>query len=632
MQKQHLHIVLLVFGCHVLAGCGESKFGELNPYLHGKQELNFAIPDTNLVYFLISGWEFLPVASFGSVAGDIKIVTPDGHKLGLDWLPSDSEEPVQFSGRVRHVRGMTVRNQALGLTCSLSVADDGRSLAVTLLGATVTPLDARFAVDVAGVKSRGLAAMTETWSATQEGSEIALPWGDRWKLLTEGEVVPLPKTASDISAKMSFEKSKRLSYTVQWSPLSSLRGERGLDIDTESNSADRALALLIASVPPVHALLPTEDYAFERAADLSLAQWLVHAEFAPSYLSELSVTEDQTFLLKYGVSAYWALYSWGCLPKKNVLEREPLLDAAMSRIDTTSQEIQRGASLEERFREATVWTFAEENLATDRPEQRKVYREQAHIALKDAQSELKERFRLWRDERAEQSPDTVELYELYIGGDSAIAHDDAAFLQPDTQAVLRIVGRGNLSWLNVVNVAWLEAPGLPWPLVMDRLRWQFASSVRVRTSNHWEIAEAALLDPEHPGILSEARFGAPPVASAAAEVETIVQSYLGIQPHWRERSITFDARLPQNWGRTRARIPFEDGELYVDYDFANNQAWLAANGLTQSYTCQFYMPTPSGSLSGQFKLAPGDAPRKITLFVDSGNVYRLRFESDGLPE
>ena len=59
----------------------------------------------------------------------------------------------------------------------------------------------------------------------------------------------------------------------------------------------------------------------------------------------------------------------------------------------------------------------------------------------------------------------------------------------------------------------------------------------------------------HPGQFPEDHFGAAPVESACAEIETVVLSYLGIKPRWREHKITFDARLPKEWGRTRARIP-----------------------------------------------------------------------------
>lgn len=51
---------------------------------------------------------------------------------------------------------------------------------------------------------------------------------------------------------------------------------------------------------------------------------------------------------------------------------------------------------EERFREATLWTFAEENFAADYPDVRNRYAKQAHEAGDDAQDELKRRVRVWR--------------------------------------------------------------------------------------------------------------------------------------------------------------------------------------------------------------------------------------------
>lgn len=632
MQKQHLQYFLLISLCCLGAGCGEPKFRTLNPYLHGQQELNIALPDSELTPVLIDGWEFLPFATLGFSSGGLKIITPDSHFVNIDWLKAGTEEPVLFNERIRHVRGLTVTNSALGLTLSIEVSPTGRSLSVELDGVSVTALEARLSIATGGVTARGLAALTETWTTGKNGADIALPWGDQWKLKTDAEVTPRPKSDNTVSATLSYGDDKHRELTLDWSPFPSNRGSRGLDIKTESMSADEALALLISSIPPVHQIVPSDQERLEHAAEITEAQWLVHAEYTPNYLNDLEVGADQTYLLSYALPAYLTLYTWGPIAKKTVWDKEPMLDAAMSRFDTTSHEIRRGASLENRLREATVWTFAEEHLATDRPEFRKTYREQAVVALDDVRRELKHRFRLWRRENSVQRDDTLAFFEMFVGGDSAFTEDEEPFIPPDTLQLLRIAARGSLSWLESVTPDWVNVMWLPWPEEMDRLRWKFDSGIKFRSSNHWQIAQNALLDNGHPGIMLPEQFKSAPISTAAAEISTVTKSYLGIRPQWREATITFDPRLPENWGRTRARMPFEQGELYVDYDLANNQAWVAARGLTQAYTCQFYMPTPSGALSAQFKLEQGDSPRKVTLVLEPGNKYRIRFESSSLPE
>ncbi|MBL0062365.1 MAG: hypothetical protein IPP40_12990 [bacterium] len=632
MQKQHLHKLLLIIGCFLAAGCGEVEFKPQNPYLHGEQELSFNLPDTLRTSTFISGWEFLPQASLGKNSGLIKVLSPDKRLISLDWVVAGGDGPIEFSERVRTIHGLSVTNKLLGVTCNIAVADDGRSLSCGLTG-EASGATAEVGVDVQGMRVRGIAASEQTWTTTEKGLDLALPWGDLWRLSSPGELTPLPNTSSELSAKIAFPDPQHRNFTLDWSTLQSHRGVRGLDIKTDSPHDNQALALLINSIPPVHAALPTDAEDLENAADMTLSQWLVHAEFSPNYLNELSVPEDQVFMLSYALAAYQTLYAWGALSAEEVLDREPLLDAAMSRVDTMSREIERGASLEARFREATIWTFAENNLATDRPNVRKVYRDQAVVALDDAQNELKRRVRLWRKSQMKQRPDSVAMLDLFVGGDSLAEQKEIeSFVAPDTLALLRIVGRADLDWFTEVSPKWHEIQNLSWPLEQERHRWQFSQNVKNRKSDHWLIARESLLDRQFPGLFAEKQFGADPIESAAAEIETVVESYLGIQPHWREHTIKIDARLPESWGRTRARVPFAEGELFVDYDFANNQAWLAGNGLKQIYTCQFYMPTPTGAISGQFKLEPGDSPHKITIFVEPGNKYRLRVESDDLPE
>lgn len=633
MQKQHLHLFLLIFSCYLWGGCGEPALRQLNPYLHGKQELTIVLPDSGIGVSLIRGWDFLPLSDVGENEGRLRILTPDRKLIHLDWYTGNSDRPILFSSPVRLVNGLSMANMGLGVSIVVLAAEDGRSIECRFTGDASLNVKARVGIDVTGVKQRGLAALEETWTATKTGMDIALPWGDHWKLQATDDFTPLPRSSSEIAAEVDFGSTRHRSFTLHWSPLPSRRGERGLDIDTELISSDQALAFLIASIPPVHEVIPEPASELEHAAELTRAQWLVHAEFSPQYLARMSEPNEQVHLLTYGLAAYQAMYDWGTVDGNELLAKEPLLDAAMSRIDTTSREIERGATIEDRLREATLWTFAEENLATDRANIRKVYREQAVTALDDAQDELKRRVRLWRRENSAQRKDTLALYETFVGGDStAKSKVKEIFVAPDTVAILRIAGRGSLGWLTEVSPDWHAVANLPWPLEMDRLRYRFSENVKNRLTDHWDITQRTMLDVFHPGVFPQLLFGDEPVNSAAAEVETVVEDYLGIRPQWRKRSITFDPRLPQGWGRTRARVPFAEGELYVDYDFTNNRVWLAATGLKEVFTCQIYVPTPSGAISGQFKFEPGDSPKLITLVVEDDNKYRLRFESDGLPE
>ncbi len=622
----------------MLGGCGEPKFAPLNPYLQAKQPLEFAIPDSSFLPLLIRGWEVGPVRTPAGTPLPLNLTTPDPLQVRVAWYIAGTQEPLQFSQRVQSVGSVSVSNAALGLTSRIEFSEDGRRVTFRLEGEAASLIEAKLTVDLGDAQLRGLAAMQEFWQPERRGMALHLPWQGQWHVEAAGEIAPLPAAGPFRSAMIRFDDADKRVVTLDWSESKDDGRDRGLDILTESFYANRALALLISSIPPVTPGPSMQPYTREEAADRTQAVWLVHADFAPGYLTDLEAEQARIEFLTYGLNAYRTLFKWGCLPDSAFTAAKPLFYEGMAQLDASSRSIELGTTLEERFREATLWTFAEENLAADYPDVRNRYAKQAHEARDDAQDELKRRVRVWRKTQ-EFLKDTTLVAEQYIGeepdpdGYSRRQRvPKEPFVAPDTLALLHIVSRASVGWFETVDKKWFELTDLAWPIELAFARYQFDRSIRLRESAHWERAEAALLNPEHPGRLLESDFGAPAVASACAEVEFVVHSYLGIQPHWRGGKITFHPRLPEGWGRTRARVPFGNGELYVDYDFANRQAWIAANGLTREFICSIYMPTPTGALSQQFKLEPGDGPVRVTLIEEPASVFKLRFENASLPE
>jgi len=639
MQKQHLHVLLLIWAAMMLGGCGEPKFGPQNPYLQGEQTLSIPLADSLQHSVWCGGWEFLPIRSHAQTSEPLRVKTPDGHLIQVDWLLEGAREPIQFSGRVLDARHLTLSNPALGLACEFDVAQDGRGWECVLNGESSSPITAILRFDLSGQKHRGLAAQESPWSPIENGFSVRFPWDESWQVFSDAIVATEPIRRNEIAASIAFGKKTERALSFRWTELPGQKDERGLDIVCESDATNRALALLIGTIPPVAQAIPLDNFEREARSDLAEAQWLTHAEFSPNYLTDMQAEEGQVEFLTYGLSAYETLFEWGCLPQEDVSAAQPMFDAAVSRLDLVSRRITLGATIYDRCREAAAWNFAENHLSFGNPNLRNRYARRASEARDDAQDDLRRGVHLNQVELQRRRADS--LLQLRESAGDLLIHrfhsnrngsDLIRFEPPDSLALLRIVGRANLGWFETVDKRWLELADMPWPLQLELARYRFDQSIRIRVSLHWQRTQHALLGSTEPAYFPPSEFGASYLECAAAEVETITHSYLGIQPDWSGSKITFHARLPEGWGRTRARVPFGQGEIYVDYDFANKQAWVAANRLDKVYTCSFYMPTSTGALSQQFKLEPGDGPVMISLVEDKDSVLKLRFESASLPE
>lgn len=630
MQKQHLHIGLQLLWVVLVCGCGELEFPKLNPYTNKDQILKVMLPDSGSTVVSIGGWatEVSPPQP-----GDdhrLKLRDLSGTELRISWRFEGDQHPLPFRATQRTAQGLELVETGLGLIQSLSIERGGQLIECGVTGQSERTLIAEIEFHGPSSKRRGIDAETEPWSQTDWGAEVLLPDGNRWRLETEGTVTPAQATG--LGASISFAARPSKIFTLRLNSDRDSESGRAVDILTEADSVNRTLALLTSLIPAATIPVSTSADVFEFWADLTVAQWLTFAEFRPDYFESLRAPEDQVWTIENGLKAFETAFRWGALPERQLTLYTPLLHDALNRLDAAANRIRTGATIEEQFRRAAVWLFAETYLASMSAPARVSYRSNSRDASKDAITALQQAARRLRQTRSEQT-DSVYFNNQFIdggsdGGDGLLE----TFVLPDSVSLFETVSRGTLSWLKEADASWLALEALPWDAESARLLWTFSQDIRYRRSEHWTLAFAALNDTLHPVTLPGELEQRVQTRAAAAELVTVVEGYLGVRPNWSARKIVFDPRLPDGWGRTRARIPFADGELYVDYDFAQRQAYIAASGLVQSFDCQLYFPTKDGAIAGQFTLEPGDQPHHFTLDVDSDNASRLRVTSGNLPE
>jgi hypothetical protein len=90
--------------------------------------------------------------------------------------------------------------------------------------------------------------------------------------------------------------------------------------------------------------------------------------------------------------------------------------------------------------------------------------------------------------------------------------------------------------------------------------------------------------------------------------------------------VDIEPRLPESWGHTTARVPFSDGFILLEYDFAREFAIVGAAGLSDPLEVFFGYPLETaGYLRTQFVLQPGDHPMRINLEHKAENRLDLNF-------
>ncbi|MBK6764864.1 MAG: hypothetical protein IPG71_00770 [bacterium] len=634
MQKQHLHCFLLIAAGSLWSGCGEPNLPELNPYLHREQVLSLPLPDSTASTVYVAGWSIEAATPHPGTPGDVAIATPAGRTLSLGWTVSGETSALPFRPETRELRGVKFACQSTPLALSINLGRDGRTLTCELTGNSQRPIEAQIEVTGSVGQVRGIAAYEERWDVKGGAAELKLPWGGSWTFTSNGTIEP-SREPGRIAVRFRFDNNESRRFTLSIEPF---EVSRGIDVTTSSNAANRALALLINAIPPVIDVTSINDERFEFWADMSEAQWIARAEPVKSYFKFLEVPEDQIVVLENSVAAFRTTYKWGTLPDRELTAHSVLLDEAINRLHSGTQLILLGASVETRLRDAAVWNFAEHYLAENRLKARDSYRTNGLEAVKESQKKLRELERHFKllQKTHQTGFDSLLLESNVTGVDGYVfeerADNDLEVLRPDTVELLRICSRAKTGWFTMASKEWHAPEDLPWDLVLALARSQFIDALKFRVSPHWQIAQAALLAPEAPGLLPGNIDPESQLRAAAAELETVVETYLGIRANWAESKIVFDARLPSDWGRTKARVPFGPGELYVDYDFANNSAWIAATGLTRKFDCVVYMPTPTGAVSTQFTLEPGDAAHQCALVRDGKNSANIDIESSSLPE
>ncbi|MCC6477352.1 hypothetical protein IT157_09895 [bacterium] len=537
-------------------------------------------------------------ATRGDYTG-FEIEAPTGRDFEATWCYGETlENRVVFTKFLRTLDGFVLEQPELELRAWFAVSDDGRG----------------FTMSLNGESSREI-----TLKVDGQISEF--------EILVDGRV---PAKANFLH----FDRVER-SATFHLKPdeVYAKKARRKLDVVTESDEANRAIVLLQTLLPHVQDVADEDSTSMEFWAKLTEAQWIAYGEAQQMFSG---VVDNKRWpgnprLVEW--PAYRTIFSWGAYPRdlSNAM-RDALAIFVASKFDrhpllknSTSEQILS------RTREAAVFNFAEQYLTAEQVgPNRSLFRERASEAVNDVQRELRN--------RAGREPIAIHLLPVPVdksdSGEVSWRMDVSRTELIDSVELFRTASWGNITWLSACGEEWLTTLELPWDLEQARLRHRFNRDPMLRETQHWNMTITALADSTHRGMLlpSDAERKDQWLA-AASEIETITKSYLGIQPNFQQGKLTLDPRLPLSWGRTRARIPYSTGELFVDYDFAQKQATVAYNGVTDEISCLIYFPLPSGrSMPGQFSLSSEERSKRITLTLESGNEFRLIFDDADFPE
>jgi hypothetical protein len=205
-----------------------------------------------------------------------------------------------------------------------------------------------------------------------------------------------------------------------------------------------------------------------------------------------------------------------------------------------------------------------------------------------------------------------------------------AFLEtfPDTALLLLSGARYGFNWLD-------ERPERLWDPRLGvgafvRQRWlayRLRSDVTLKRTADFDSLLAQLSGGAVPGLLTKRPHisGEPSLSAMAAAFQNLAELYLGVRPDAFRGYVGIEPRLPESWGHTTARVPFSEGFILLEYDFAHEYAVVGAEGMSDPVEVVFGYPLEAaGYLPAQFILQPGDHPQRIELEHKPQNRLDLR--------
>jgi hypothetical protein len=280
---------------------------------------------------------------------------------------------------------------------------------------------------------------------------------------------------------------------------------------------------------------------------------------------------------------------------------------------------------------ADLMTVGEEiSLAQGEHEAQGAYRKEALRARRTARRLFTESVRQYRglpESKQEKLTEVLDSTDTEDFPEPPLPVFSATF--PDTSLFLLAGARYGFNWLD-------DRPELFWNprLGVGAFVWQrwtahrLRSDVALKRTADYDSLLSYLLNGGIPGVLTPRPRvpDEPSLPAMAAAFQNLAEVYLGVRPDAFRHRVDIEPRLPESWGHTTARVPFSDGFLLLEYDFAREFAIVGAAGLSDPLEVFFGYPLETaGYLRTQFVLQPGDHPMRINLEHKAENRLDLNF-------
>jgi hypothetical protein len=259
-----------------------------------------------------------------------------------------------------------------------------------------------------------------------------------------------------------------------------------------------------------------------------------------------------------------------------------------------------------------------------------LYRRKALDATKRAQTSFEASFRDYRNAQlvtksraGAAKAKTIEEPDPLLMPDE---QKEVSSSYPDTAAFLLAGARYGFTYLGRDPSKLIRQTPLWNPYLWQQwIRYQFTTSSALNSTSDSDSLITVLLEGPVPGMLTDQ--GQADLIASSLALQNLSEVYLGIQPNWADHKLTIDPRLPENWGRTSARVPLGTGFLFVDYNLVKETATIRLENIQYEFNVLFFYPLPSGkSLQTQFKLAEERPEVQIFITRDRGNRMRLEID------
>jgi hypothetical protein len=651
MQTKHLHLILLLA---LVAGCKPVPRGTNNPYLFNNKRIVIEFDGD------------APAVLFDQRA-DLRLSEPPAPSLRLRvspylpgfvqavWCRSDGHAITLPRGACnRSLVSLWLEDRSQGIGERATPLPGGRGVAFMVR----SPHKVRHRLSLSGLAADSILLSPprrvnkSTWvfrgphcvfvmaASARMDSVFALPssadsvaWTFSLVPARQTQVVLLldrnEKTAVRDAARLARISPAKLEELA----LEDLRSHAAFALNTESDSTNRVFALLASALIGASPRVPVGTRAeIADAASMATALYLA-ARARPSIVFPDSVFtfEEARDNLRWGGPAYRAALNWGMASDDSLRALAWSVIAGLSSLqrDYVSSDVEvlsdwtnKDALMRQAVAHvqlADLMTLGEEiSFAQGEHQAQGTFRKEALRARRTARRLFTESARqqhgLPEDERR-------KLAEIL---DSTAQEDDfetpfPEFLEtfPDTSLFLLSGARFGFNWLD-------DRPELFWNprLSTSSFVWQRWTAYRLRsdlTLKHTADFDSLLvfvLDDAAPGMLTERPhiFGEPSLLAMAAAFQNLAEAYLGVRPEGFRKRVQIEPRLPAGWGHTTARVPFRDGFIVLNYDFAREFAMVGAEGVSDPVEVFFGYPLETaGYLRTQFVLQPGDHPTRIQL-------------------